>query len=100
VGRKGRRRLLKLRDELVRVRPSVSDPDAAIASGAVIIDGRIVSNPASLVREGAAITLRIDEPLRGEAKLQAALASFEIGVGKSVALDVGPAAGGFYPCSP
>jgi hypothetical protein len=62
-------RLRKLRDELVRAHPSISDPDAAIARGAVIVDGRIISNPAWLVREGAAITLRIDAPLRGEAKL-------------------------------
>jgi len=35
-----------------------------------VVDGRVISNPASLVRQGAAITLRIDEPLRGEAKLK------------------------------
>src|SRR5439155_6075463 len=46
-------------------------------------------------REGAAITLRIDEPLRGEAKLKAALESFEIIVENRIALDVGAAAGGF-----
>jgi len=95
VGRKGRVRLRKLRDELARAHPSISDPDAAIAGGAVVVDGRIVSNPASLVREGAAITLRIDESLRGEAKLKAALASFEIAVRGHIALDVGAAAGGF-----
>jgi len=95
VGRKGRVRLRKLRDELMRAHPSISDPDAVIAGGAVEVDGRIVSNPASLVREGAAIALRIDEPLRGEAKLQAALASFEITVRDRIALDVGAAAGGF-----
>jgi 23S rRNA (cytidine1920-2'-O)/16S rRNA (cytidine1409-2'-O)-methyltransferase len=95
VGRKGRVRLRKLRDELVRLHPSISDVDAVIASGAVLVDGRIVSNPASLVREGAAITLRVDEPLRGEAKLRAALGSFEIPVRDRTALDLGAAAGGF-----
>jgi 23S rRNA (cytidine1920-2'-O)/16S rRNA (cytidine1409-2'-O)-methyltransferase len=95
MGRKGRVRLRKLRDELVLVHPSIEDPDAAIARGAVVVDGRVVSNPVSLVREGAAITLRIDEPLRGEAKLEAALASFKIIVENRIALDVGAAAGGF-----
>ena len=47
------------------------------------------------MRQGAAITLRIDEPLRGEAKLKAALAAFEIIVRDRIALDVGAAAGGF-----
>jgi 23S rRNA (cytidine1920-2'-O)/16S rRNA (cytidine1409-2'-O)-methyltransferase len=95
MGRKGRVRLRKLRDELVRVHPSIKDPDGAIARGALVVDGHVVSNPVSLVREGAAITLRIDEPLRGEAKLKAALASFEITVESRIALDVGAAAGGF-----
>lgn len=95
MARKGRARLLKLRDELVRAHPSISDPEAAIAGGAVVVDGRVVSNPASLVRAGAAITLRINEPLRGEAKLEAALTSFEIDVRGRVALDLGAAAGGF-----
>jgi 23S rRNA (cytidine1920-2'-O)/16S rRNA (cytidine1409-2'-O)-methyltransferase len=95
VGGKGRVRLSKLRDELVRAHPSISDPDATIARGAVIVDGRIVSNPASLVREGASITLRTDEPLRGEAKLTAAFVAFEITVRDRIALDVGAAAGGF-----
>jgi 23S rRNA (cytidine1920-2'-O)/16S rRNA (cytidine1409-2'-O)-methyltransferase len=95
VGRKGRVRLRKLRDELVRAHPSIEDPDDAIARGAVVVDGRVVSNPVSLVRAGAVITLRIDEPLRGEAKLKAALASFEIAVESRIALDVGAAAGGF-----
>jgi 23S rRNA (cytidine1920-2'-O)/16S rRNA (cytidine1409-2'-O)-methyltransferase len=95
MGRKGHVRLRKLRDELVRVHPSIDDPDGAIARGAVVVDGRFVSNPVSLVREGAAITLRTDEPLRGEAKLKAALAAFEITVESQIALDVGAAAGGF-----
>lgn len=95
MGRKGRVRLRRLRDELVRVHPSITDPDATIARGAVIVDGRVVSNPASLIRQGAAITLRIDQPLRGEAKLKAAFDVFRIEVCDRIALDVGAAAGGF-----
>jgi 23S rRNA (cytidine1920-2'-O)/16S rRNA (cytidine1409-2'-O)-methyltransferase len=95
VGRKGRVRLRRLRDELVRAHPSISDPEAAIARGAVVVDGRVVSNPDALVREGAAIRLPSDEPLRGEAKLKAALTIFDISVRNRIALDVGAAAGGF-----
>ena len=95
MGRKVRVRLRALREELVRAHPSVGDPDAAIARRAVVVDGRVVDNPASLVREGAAISLRIDEPLRGETKLRAALAAFRVNARECVALDVGAAAGGF-----
>jgi 23S rRNA (cytidine1920-2'-O)/16S rRNA (cytidine1409-2'-O)-methyltransferase len=93
--RKGRARLRTLREELLRAHPSISNPDAAIAGGAVEVDGRMVTNPASLVRAGVSIRLRIDVPLRGEAKLKAALASFQIDVRDRVTLDLGASAGGF-----
>ena len=95
MGRKGRARLRELRHELLVSHPSIPNPDAAISRGEVVVDGRIVYNPASLVRQGASIRLRVDEPLRGEAKLRAALTSFRIDVVDRVALDVGAAAGGF-----
>jgi 23S rRNA (cytidine1920-2'-O)/16S rRNA (cytidine1409-2'-O)-methyltransferase len=95
VARKGRVSLRRLRDELVRTHPSITDPDAAIARGAVVVDGRVVTNAASLVRAGAAITLRRDQPLRGEAKLKAALDAFHVAVSGRIALDAGAAAGGF-----
>jgi 23S rRNA (cytidine1920-2'-O)/16S rRNA (cytidine1409-2'-O)-methyltransferase len=87
--------LRKLRAELVRAYPSIGDPDAAIARRVVVVDGRIASNPHSLIRGDATITLRIDEPLRGERKLAAALSVFDITVRDRIALDVGAAAGGF-----
>jgi 23S rRNA (cytidine1920-2'-O)/16S rRNA (cytidine1409-2'-O)-methyltransferase len=87
--------LRRLRDELVRTHPSITDPEGAIARGAVVVDGRVVTNAASLVRVGAAITLRPVQPLRGEAKLEAALAAFDVSVAGRIALDVGAAAGGF-----
>jgi 23S rRNA (cytidine1920-2'-O)/16S rRNA (cytidine1409-2'-O)-methyltransferase len=95
VGRKTRTRLRRLRDELLRAHPSIGDPDTAIARGAVVVDGRIADNPESLIREGVAIALRLERPLRGEAKLRAALAQFDVVVRGRVALDVGAAAGGF-----
>jgi 23S rRNA (cytidine1920-2'-O)/16S rRNA (cytidine1409-2'-O)-methyltransferase len=95
VARKGRVQLRRLLDELVRTHPSITDPDAAIARGAVVVEGRVVTNAASLVRVGAAITLRRVQPLRGEAKLEAALGAFHVPVSGRIALDVGAAAGGF-----
>jgi 23S rRNA (cytidine1920-2'-O)/16S rRNA (cytidine1409-2'-O)-methyltransferase len=95
VGRNGRVRLRRLRDELLRMHPSITDPDETIARGSVLVDRRPVTNPASLVREGAAITLHLDVPLRGEAKLRAALDAFALDVAGRTALDVGAAAGGF-----
>lgn len=95
MGRKARPRLRALREELVRRHPRLDDPDAAIFAGRVLVDGRIVMNPASQVRAGAAIRICVPQPLRGEAKLEAALAAFALDVRGCVALDAGAAAGGF-----
>jgi 23S rRNA (cytidine1920-2'-O)/16S rRNA (cytidine1409-2'-O)-methyltransferase len=94
LGKKARRRLRPLAAELARVRPDLADPIAAIVAGDVRVDGRIVMKPASLVPVGASIVLRPAKPLRGEAKLGAALAAFHVDV-HGVAVDVGAAAGGF-----
>jgi 23S rRNA (cytidine1920-2'-O)/16S rRNA (cytidine1409-2'-O)-methyltransferase len=61
----------------------------------VLVDGFPVRNPRSLVRAEAHIALREDARLRGEAKLEAALAEFDVEVAGRVAVDVGAAAGGF-----
>lgn len=95
MGRKNRARLRKLSDELTRAHPSITNPNELIARGGVVVDGQPVINPASLVPKGAAITLKVDVPLRGEAKLTAALTAFSVDVLGRVALDVGAAAGGF-----
>ena len=95
MGRKARPRLRALREELVRRNPRLDDPDAAILAGRVLVDGRIVMNPASQVRPGAAIRICAPQPLRGEAKLEAALTAFDVDVRGCVALDAGAAAGGF-----
>jgi 23S rRNA (cytidine1920-2'-O)/16S rRNA (cytidine1409-2'-O)-methyltransferase len=76
------------------VRPDLIDPLDAIAAGEVLVDGRFVTNPRSLVPIGASIVLRPVKPLRGEMKLAAALAAFPVEV-HGVAVDVGAAAGGF-----
>jgi 23S rRNA (cytidine1920-2'-O)/16S rRNA (cytidine1409-2'-O)-methyltransferase len=90
-----RRPLRALASELARAHPALADPESLIREGVVLVDGRVVSNPASLVRVGSSIAFRRAAPLRGELKLQAALAHFELRVEGRVALDLGAAAGGF-----
>jgi 23S rRNA (cytidine1920-2'-O)/16S rRNA (cytidine1409-2'-O)-methyltransferase len=90
----GKQRFRPLSAELARLRPD-ADAAALIRGGAVHVDGRIVTNPASLVRRGAAIVVREPLPLRGELKLRFALETFGVDVRGRTALDVGAAAGGF-----
>ena len=92
---KARPRLRRLVDELARSHPNLDDPEARIRAGEVEVDGIARVNPATLVREDARIAVRVDAPLRGEAKLEAALAAFAVDVRGRVALDIGAAAGGF-----
>ncbi len=89
------RRLRTLAAEMARAHPHVEDPAAYVSEQGVLVDGIVVDNPRSLVREGARIELRVSTPLRGEAKLRAALDAFGVDVSGRVALDLGAAAGGF-----
>ena len=89
------RRLRPLASELARRFPDVGDPHATIAAGDVLVDGIPNRNPASLVAPDRSIALRRPAPLRGEAKLRHALATFRVPLEGRVALDVGAAAGGF-----
>lgn len=95
MGRKGRRRLRRLVDELARAHPHIEDPESAILAGGITVGGRVATNPASLVPAGSAIAVRRVATLRGEAKLLAALAAFDVDVAGRTVLDVGAAAGGF-----
>lgn len=79
----------------MRAHPEIQNPDEVILQGSVCVDGRVVANPSSLVPAGSAIVVRQPKPLRGEAKLRAALGSFDVDVFDRIALDVGAAAGGF-----
>jgi ribosomal protein S4 len=81
LARKGRARLRALIDVVTEARPEV-DAEEAIKAGRVVVDGRTLTNPASLVRRDAAITIRQerDDALRGEAKLAAALRTFSVPV--------------------
>jgi 23S rRNA (cytidine1920-2'-O)/16S rRNA (cytidine1409-2'-O)-methyltransferase len=80
---------------MARAHPHVEEPAEYIAEHGVLVDGRLVRNPRSLVPEGTRIELRDETPLRGEAKLRAALAEFDLDPSGRIALDVGAAAGGF-----
>jgi 23S rRNA (cytidine1920-2'-O)/16S rRNA (cytidine1409-2'-O)-methyltransferase len=95
VARRRRTRLRKLVDLVAQQHPALEDAGRAIAAGTVVVDGRIVTNPSSLVRAGASIAVGVDAALRGEAKLRAALEAFAVPVVGRIALDLGAAAGGF-----
>jgi 23S rRNA (cytidine1920-2'-O)/16S rRNA (cytidine1409-2'-O)-methyltransferase len=70
-------------------------PLEAIESGYVLVDGRVVTNPNSMVSGDSSIVIEEERPLRGELKLKPALRNFGVVVSGRVALDVGAAAGGF-----
>ena len=73
----------------------VDDPEGAIAAGIVEAGGIPVTSAAARIRRDVPVRLRGDPPLRGEAKLRAAIEAFAIPVEGRAALDVGAAAGGF-----
>jgi 23S rRNA (cytidine1920-2'-O)/16S rRNA (cytidine1409-2'-O)-methyltransferase len=77
------------------VRPDISDPIAAIDQRRLVVDGVIVTNPASLVRADAPVTLRVAKLLAGQRKLDAALAAFRLDITGATCVDLGAAAGGF-----
>jgi 23S rRNA (cytidine1920-2'-O)/16S rRNA (cytidine1409-2'-O)-methyltransferase len=71
------------------------DAETAIAKGSILVDGFPVKNVNALVRSDATLRAYRPRPLRGEAKLAAALDAFRISVHDRIALDLGAAAGGF-----
>jgi 23S rRNA (cytidine1920-2'-O)/16S rRNA (cytidine1409-2'-O)-methyltransferase len=87
--------LRRLDREVARRFPDIPDPGAEIAAGRIAVDGRVAANPATLIRPGASVSRRVDVPLRGEAKLRAALSAFAVDAAGCVAVDCGAAAGGF-----
>jgi 23S rRNA (cytidine1920-2'-O)/16S rRNA (cytidine1409-2'-O)-methyltransferase len=95
MGRRGRVRLRSLREALLRAHPEIVDADAVIARGAVTVDGRISTNPSTLVPVTAHVALYVPRALRGEQKLGPVLDAGELRVVDRIALDAGAAAGGF-----
>ncbi len=74
------------------------DPAALIVAGQIEVDGFTVTNPDARVASDARVRRRQPAQLRGEVKLRAALAAFEVELSGRIALDVGAAAGGFTRC--
>ena len=84
-----------LLDLLRRDFAHIADHEAAVRGGKVQVDRVVRLNPAFRVRPGAHVSVADDQPLRGEAKLRAAIARFDVAVEGRIALDVGASAGGF-----
>jgi 23S rRNA (cytidine1920-2'-O)/16S rRNA (cytidine1409-2'-O)-methyltransferase len=95
MGSTSREKFRHVLEHLARTRPDIADPRAAIIAGHVLIDGRVVTSPRSLVRADAAVVLRPPRALRGENKLRAALDVFAIDVTDRICVDLGASAGGF-----
>ena len=95
MGKRRRTVRRELEKHLRIVRPDLDDPVATIMAGYVRVDGRVVTNPRSMVPRDAAIAVRGPVALRGEAKLRAALTTFGVVATDRIALDLGAAAGGF-----
>ena len=66
-----------------------------IKSGRVIVDGRVLTNPAARVRSNASVKVEPEPRLRGDIKLSHALDRFEVAVAGRIAADIGASAGGF-----
>jgi 23S rRNA (cytidine1920-2'-O)/16S rRNA (cytidine1409-2'-O)-methyltransferase len=93
---RGRQRLLLA--TLLQQRWPQLDADAAaqaIAGGDVVVDGRPVLNPRSLVAADASVRLAPTVALQGERKLGWALSRFLPDVAARTALDIGACTGGF-----
>ena len=90
-----RTRFVALAERLRREHPEVHNPLASIGAGHVLVDGVVITNPRSLVRRHASISLVEDRLPRGALKLRAALAAFAVPVRGRVAVDVGASTGGF-----
>jgi 23S rRNA (cytidine1920-2'-O)/16S rRNA (cytidine1409-2'-O)-methyltransferase len=73
---------------------------ALIMAGEVLVAGKPVIKPGSLVKEEAAITILESPPFvsRGGIKLDYALDQFQIDVSSKVVADIGASTGGFTDC--
>ena len=81
--------------EVLLARRNLDVDEQAIKAGRVLVDGRVVSNPAARVRSDASVRVQREARLRGDVKLSYALDRFRVPVADRVAADVGASAGGF-----
>ena len=79
---------------------SRSKAAAQVMAGEVIVDGRMIDKPGSMVRADAQITLKSKPRYvgRGGLKLEAALEAFPVAAGGKICADVGASTGGFTDC--
>ncbi|MDH4074749.1 MAG: 16S/23S rRNA (cytidine-2'-O)-methyltransferase [Acidimicrobiia bacterium] len=80
---------------LARMDPPVEDPEGALADQRVLVDGAVVTNPASQVLPSARVVVKPPRRPRGAQKLGAALDRFGVAVAGRVGLDLGACTGGF-----
>lgn len=73
---------------------------AVILEGNVLVDGRIVDKPGSIVKAEASLQVLKKMPYvsRGGLKLEGALKGFNIDPAGKIAMDVGASTGGFTDC--
>lgn len=74
---------------------------ALIMEGKVLVDGRAVSKPGTMIKESATVTLKeagIPYVSRGGLKLSAVIEHFGIDLKDRTAMDVGASTGGFTDC--
>ncbi|MGH2668844.1 MAG: TlyA family RNA methyltransferase, partial [bacterium] len=74
---------------------------ALILAGKVLVEGRMLDKPGTLVRAAQGVTLKAsDHPYvgRGGVKLQGAIEDFGVAVAGRVCLDIGASTGGFTDC--
>ncbi len=91
-------RFVALVDLLASERPG--HETGAIADGRVLVDGRVLTNPAAKVRADAALRVVPDRRLRGDIKLSHALEAFSVRSRASSQSTWGPVrAGSPPPCS-
>jgi 23S rRNA (cytidine1920-2'-O)/16S rRNA (cytidine1409-2'-O)-methyltransferase len=93
MGRRPVRRFVRLVDRLQA--DGIPNPISVVAAGRVVVDGRVVDNPAARVPAGASVAVRAERVLRGTQKLRVALAGSGVDPSGKACLDLGAAAGGF-----
>ena len=69
--------------------------DTAISDGRIIVDGRVLSNPAAQVAPGASVRFEPPADLAGRRKLAWAIERFGVDAKGRTVLDVGASTGGF-----
>lgn len=87
--------MVPLAEAVVAQHPEILDADDAIETGRVLVGGKPLLNPRARVPASAPITVEPEVVLRGAAKLEAAISTFDVRVEGRIALDAGAAAGGF-----